>query len=56
VLGSAALGFILLAVRQPALSRAAVVVLMSFGITMLVGGVLSPMIEVEVRVSRLDSA
>ena len=55
VLASAALGFILLAVGRLALSRSAVVVLMLFSITMLVGGVLSPMLEVEVRISRLDA-
>ena len=55
VLASAALGFILLTARQPVLSRSAVVVLMLFCIMMLVGGVLSPMIEVEVRITRLDA-
>lgn len=55
VLASAALGFLLLTVRQPVLSRSAVVVLMLFCITMLLGGVLSPMIEVEVRITRLDA-
>ena len=55
VLASAALAFILLTVGRPALSRAAVVVLMLFCITMLVGGVLSPMLEVEVRITRLDA-
>ncbi|MGA2569969.1 MAG: paraquat-inducible protein A [Terracidiphilus sp.] len=55
VLGSAALGFVLLTVGRRALSRAAVVVLMLFCITMLVGGVASPMLEVEVRISRLDA-
>lgn len=55
VLASAALAFILLSVRRPVLSRAAVVVLMLFCIVMLVGGVLSPMIEVEVRVTQLDA-
>jgi hypothetical protein len=55
VLASAALGFILLAGGRRALSRGAVVVLMLFCITMLVGGVLSPMLEVEVRMSRLDA-
>jgi hypothetical protein len=54
VLASAALGFLLLAVGRPALSRSAVVVLMLFLIAMLVGGVLSPMLEVEVRITRLD--
>jgi len=55
VLASAALAFILLATGRSALSRAAVVVLMLFCIVMLVGGVLSPMLEVEVRISRLDA-
>jgi hypothetical protein len=55
VLASAALAFILLTVRRRTLSRAAVVVLMLFCIAMLVGGVLSPMLEVEVRITRLDA-
>jgi hypothetical protein len=56
VLASAALGFILLAAgRKAPLSRAAVVVLMLFCITMLVGGVLSPMLEVEVRITQLNA-
>jgi hypothetical protein len=54
VLGSATLGFILLMVGKPTLSRGAVVVLMLFCIAMLAGGVLSPMLEVEVRVTKLD--
>jgi hypothetical protein len=55
VLASAALGFILLTAGRRMLSRGAVVVLMLFCIVMLVGGVLSPMIEVEVRITRLDA-
>ena len=55
VLASAALAFILLTAGRPVLSRAAVVVLMLFCIVMLVGGVLSPMMEVEVRITRLDA-
>ena len=55
VLASSALGFILLMAGRPTLSRAAVVVLMLFCIAMLAGGVLSPMLEVEVRVTRLDA-
>jgi hypothetical protein len=55
VLVSAALGFILLMVGKPTLSRGAVVVLMLFCLSMLVGGVLSPMLEVEVRVTKLDA-
>ena len=55
VLASAAVGFILLASGRAALSRAAVVVLILFCIAMLVSGVLSPMLEVEVRITRLDA-
>jgi hypothetical protein len=55
VLASAALGFILLMAGKPTLSRGAVVVLMLFCISMLAGGVLSPMLEVEVRVTKLDA-
>jgi len=55
VLASAALGFILLMVGRPTLSRGAVVVLMLFCIAMLVGGVLSPMLEVEARVTKIDA-
>ena len=55
VLGSAAFAFLVLAVGRSRLSRAAVVVLMLFCITMLVAGVLSPMLEVEVRITRLDA-
>ena len=55
VLASAALGFILLMVGRSTLSRGAVVVLMVFCLAMLVGGVLSPMLEVEVRVTKIDA-
>lgn len=55
VLGSAALGFILLTAGRRVLSRAAVAVLMLFSLTMLVGGVASPMIEVEVRITSLNA-
>jgi hypothetical protein len=55
VLASAALGFILLMPGKRTLSRAAVSVLMLFCIAMLAGGVLSPMLEVEVRVTKLDA-
>jgi hypothetical protein len=55
VLASSALGFILLMAGKRTLSRGAVVVLMSFCISMLAGGVLSPMLEVEVRVTKLDA-
>jgi hypothetical protein len=55
VLASVALGFVLIAARRQALSRSAVVVLMLFCIVLLVGGVLSPMIEVEARITRLSA-
>jgi hypothetical protein len=55
VLASAALGFIVLMARKRTLSRGAVMLLMLFCITMLAGGVLSPMLEVEVRVTKLDA-
>ncbi len=55
VLASAAMAFILLVPGKPALSRTAVVVLMLFCISMLVAGVLSPMLEVEVRMTTLDA-
>ena len=55
MLVSAALGFIVLMVGRPTLSRGAVVVLMLFCIAMLVGGVLSPMLEVEVRITKVDA-
>lgn len=55
VLGTAALAFILLMAGKPMLSRGAVVVLMLFCLAMLAGGVLSPMLEVEVRVTKLDA-
>jgi hypothetical protein len=55
VLSSAALGFIVLMVGKPTLSRGDVLVLMLFCIAMLAGGVLSPMLEVEVRITKLDA-
>jgi Paraquat-inducible protein A len=55
VLASAALGFIVLMACKPTLSRGTVVVLMLFCISMLAGGVFSPMLEVEVRITKLDA-
>jgi hypothetical protein len=54
-LGFLAAGFLLLTVGRPALSRASVAVLMLFCITVLVGGVLSPMLEVEVRITHVSA-
>ena len=55
VLGSLVAGFALIAIGRPVLSRPAVVVLMLFCIVLLAGGVLSPMIEVEARITRLNA-
>lgn len=55
VLASSALGFVLLMAGTSTLSRGGVVVLMLFSIAMLAGGVLSPMLEVEVRVTKVDA-
>jgi hypothetical protein len=55
VLASALIGFLLLMLGHSTLSRAAVLVLMLYCLAMLVGGVLSPMLEVEVRITRLDA-
>ena len=55
VLVCAALAFVLLMVGTKTLSRSAVVVLMLFCITMGASGVLSPMLEVEVRITKIDA-
>lgn len=55
VLVATALAFILLAASRRPLTRSAVAVLMAFSITMLLGGILSPMIEVEVRITSLHA-
>jgi predicted phage tail protein len=55
VLGCAAVAFILLMAGTKTLSRSAVVVLMLFCLAMLGGGVFSPMLEVEVRVTKIDA-
>jgi hypothetical protein len=54
-LGFLAAGFILLTAGRPALSRTSVFVLMLFCIIVLVGGVLSPMLEVEVRIAHVSA-
>jgi hypothetical protein len=55
VLASATLAFVVLMAGKQTLTRGVVAVLMLFSIAMLVGGVLSPMLEVEVRVTKLDA-
>jgi hypothetical protein len=54
-LASAGISFAVLIVGRSPLSRSAVVVLMLFCIVLLAGGVLSPMIEVEARITRLNA-
>jgi hypothetical protein len=53
-LGSAALALILLLWQRERLSRTGVTLAMLFCLTLLAGGVLSPMLEVEARISRID--
>jgi hypothetical protein len=52
-LGAAALAFVLLLAWNPFLRWFHVLVLLLFSVTLLAGGVLSPMIEVEAKISRL---
>jgi hypothetical protein len=54
-LAAMAAGFALLTIGRPLLSKSAVVVLMLFSIAVLAGGVFSPMIEVEARITRLGA-
>lgn len=53
VLLACAAGFILLLSRRGRLTRTATVVLLLFCITLLVGGVVTPMIEVEAKITQL---
>ena len=53
VLASSALAFLLLATGRPELSRPRIVVLLLFCVVLLAGGVLTPMVEVEAKISRL---
>ena len=54
VLISSAIAFILLMFGRPVLGRPAIVVLLLFCAVLLVGGVLTPMIEVEAKITRLS--
>jgi len=54
VLAAGALAFVLLMVKRPVLGRAAVVVLLLFCVVLLLGGILTPMLEVEAKISRLS--
>ena len=53
VLAASGLAFALLMVRRPVPGRVAVVVLLLFCVVLLAGGVLTPMLEVEAKISRL---
>jgi hypothetical protein len=52
-LGASALGFILLLAGTARLSRSAAIVLLFFCITLLVGGILTPMVEVEAKLTNI---
>jgi hypothetical protein len=54
VLASSALAFLLLTTARSVLRRSGTVVLLLFCVVLLVGGVLTPMVEVEAKISRLD--
>ena len=54
VLVSSAVAFVLLMAGKPVLQRSSVLTLVLFCVVLLVGGVLTPMIEVEARVARLS--
>jgi hypothetical protein len=53
VLASSAAAFLLLMIGRPLLKRSSTLVLMLFCVVLLAGGVLTPMIEVEAKISRL---
>lgn len=53
-LGLAALGFALVIVRRRVLRWFEVLVLLLFCVTLLAGGIFSPMLEVEAKISRID--
>jgi len=54
VLAASALAFFLLMFRTPVLPRSSVIILMLVCVVLLLGGVLTPMIEVEAKISRLS--
>jgi hypothetical protein len=53
-LAVSAVAFLLLLIGRPMLGRAAVVVLLLFCLVLLAGGILTPMIEVEAKITRLS--
>ena len=54
VLAASAIAFLLLMIGRPVLRRTDVVVLMLFCLVLLIGGILTPMLEVEARISRMS--
>jgi hypothetical protein len=54
VLGSSAVAFVLLLAGSPVLRRSSILTLLAFCTVLLIGGVLTPMVEVEAKISRLD--
>jgi hypothetical protein len=54
VLAASAVAFILLLTEGPVLRRSGAIVLLLFCVVLLLGGVLTPMIEVEAKISRLS--
>jgi Paraquat-inducible protein A len=54
VLASSAVAFVLLLTERPILRRSGAILLLLFCIVLLVGGLLTPMIEVEAKISRLS--
>jgi hypothetical protein len=54
ILVSSLLAFVLLITETPVLRRSSTLVLLLFCVVLLVGGVLTPMIEVEAKISRLS--
>jgi hypothetical protein len=52
-LAASAIAFLLLMIGRPVLGRAAIVVLLLFCVVLLCGGIFTPMLEVEAKISRL---
>ena len=53
-LAASALAFLLLMIGRPMLGRASIVVLLLFCLVLLAGGIFTPMLEVEAKISRLS--
>jgi hypothetical protein len=53
-LGASVIAFLLIMIRRPILPRSSVLLLSLFCVVLLVGGVLTPMVEVEAKISRVS--